>query len=60
MIEKIRTFYSYVYNGFMTHRDRGENLRVIEGVAYRCTVCGAILTEAQCANQHGVKHDDKI
>ena len=61
MIEKIRTFYSYILNGFMTHKDRGEKLRVVEGVAYRCTVCGYIMTNAQCAKQHKDQHGkDKV
>jgi hypothetical protein len=61
MIEKIRTFYSYVRNGFMTHKDRGEKLRVVEDVAYRCTVCGSIMTNAQSAKQHKDQHGkDKV
>lgn len=56
MIEKIRTFYSYIYNGYTKHKDRGEQLRVVEGKAYRCSICGAIMTNAQGANKH---HEDK-
>lgn len=58
MIEKITTYYSYPYNGYTGYKDRAEQLRVVEGTAYRCTKCGKIFASEHVAKEH--EHDQSV